>query len=122
MVQRLNPGTRETQARRVVFGLLLLLPVVLLLGLGSGAVPLTFSEILGGLQQTLMGTRDSQAAVIIGQIRLPRVLMAALIGAVLASSGAAMQGLFRNPLADPSLIGVTAGASLGASIMIVASP
>lgn len=52
------------------------------------------------------------------QIRLPRALLAALVGAMLAISGAATQGLFRNPLADPSLIGVTAGASAGAAFMI----
>lgn len=57
--------------------------------------------------------------MIVGQIRLPRVLLAALMGAILGMSGAAMQGLFRNPLADPSLIGVTAGASLGAALIIV---
>ncbi len=57
--------------------------------------------------------------MIVGQIRLPRVLLAAVMGAILAISGAAMQGLFRNPLADPSLIGVTAGASLGAALVIV---
>ncbi|MGI9284526.1 MAG: FecCD family ABC transporter permease, partial [Pseudomonadales bacterium] len=68
---------------------------------------------------TLRGDASSQAAVIIGQIRLPRALLAGLVGAILAMSGAAMQGLFRNPLADPSLIGVTAGASLGASLTIV---
>lgn len=50
---------------------------------------------------------------------MPRVLLAAVMGAGLGMSGAAMQGLFRNPLADPSLIGVTAGASLGASLVIV---
>jgi iron complex transport system permease protein len=58
--------------------------------------------------------------VIIGQIRMPRVLLAAVMGATLAMSGAAMQGLFRNPLADPSLIGVVSGASLGAALVIVA--
>ena len=52
-------------------------------------------------------------------IRLPRTLLAGLIGCLLAVSGAMMQGIFRNPLADPSLIGVTAGASLGASLMIL---
>jgi iron complex transport system permease protein len=57
--------------------------------------------------------------LIVGHIRLPRVLLAALIGAILGMSGAATQGLFRNPLADPSLIGVTAGASLGAALIIV---
>lgn len=52
-------------------------------------------------------------------IRLPRTILAGLVGCLLAVSGAMMQGLFRNPLADPSLIGVTAGASLGASLMIL---
>lgn len=101
--------------------LLLSLPLVLVFSLGSGAVPLSYLEVAQGILQTLTGEHHSQAAVIVGQIRLPRVLLAAIVGAVLASSGAAMQGLFRNPLADPSLIGVTAGASLGASIMIVVS-
>ena len=84
-------------------------------------MPLSYPEVLTGLFRTLSGEHLGQEAIIVGQIRLPRVLLAAVVGAILASSGAAMQGLFRNPLADPSLIGVTAGASLGASIMIVAS-
>ncbi len=72
-----------------------------------------------GLTDTLSGETGNQNALIVGQIRLPRVLLAAVMGATLAISGAAMQGLFRNPLADPSLIGVTAGASLGAALVIV---
>jgi iron complex transport system permease protein len=68
----------------------------------------------------LVGNSDNaQAQLIVQQIRAPRIALAAVIGAVLAISGTAMQGLFRNPLADPSLIGVTAGASLGASLVIV---
>lgn len=62
---------------------------------------------------------QSLDAVILKSIRLPRVLVAAAVGACLACCGAAMQGLFRNPLADPSLIGVSSGASAGASFMIV---
>jgi iron complex transport system permease protein len=77
-------------------------------------------EVGSALFDSLFGEGNSQAAVIIGQIRLPRVLLAAVMGAILAMSGAAMQGLFRNPLADPSLIGVVSGASLGASLVIVA--
>ena len=94
--------------------------------LASGAVSLSFKRRwprgFDTLLDTLLGSDkgNSQAAVIIGQIRLPRVLLAAVMGATLAMSGAAMQGLFRNPLADPSLIGVTAGASLGAALVIVA--
>ena len=90
------------------------------LGLSSGAVSLSLAEVSAGLFDTLRGESGNQAAVIVGQIRLPRVLLAAVMGATLAMSGAAMQGLFRNPLADPSLIGVTAGASLGAALVIVA--
>lgn len=100
-------------------GLAIALPVCMALGLASGAVPLSFAETLSGLVATFRGHDNSQTALIIGQIRLPRILLAALMGATLAMSGAAMQGLFRNPLADPSLIGVTAGASLGAALVIV---
>lgn len=62
---------------------------------------------------------SAQIDTILFDIRLPRILLAIFVGAVLASTGAVMQGLFRNPLADPSLIGVSSGASVGASIMIV---
>ena len=74
---------------------------------------------MDGLLRMLQGDASSQSAVIVGQLRLPRILLAAVMGATLGMSGAAMQGLFRNPLADPSLIGVTAGASLGAALVIV---
>lgn len=88
-------------------------------GLASGAVGLAMPDVLQGLKDTLSGESATQQALIVGQIRLPRVLLAAVMGATLGISGAAMQGLFRNPLADPSLIGVTAGASLGAALVIV---
>ncbi len=57
--------------------------------------------------------------VILWQLRMPRVVLAGLVGAALAVSGAAYQGLFRNPLADPYLIGVAAGAALGATVALV---
>lgn len=63
------------------------------------------------------GLPDSQMAIV-NQVRLPRILIGALIGAALASGGATIQGVFRNPLADPSIIGVTVGGSLGAVIAI----
>ena len=56
---------------------------------------------------------------VLSEIRAPRVLLACLVGASLGISGACLQGLFRNPLADPGLIGVSAGAALGASFVIV---
>ena len=114
-----RPGTRTLRARRTIIGLAAVLPLCLLLSIGNGAVSLGPAEALAGLYRSIVGDTSGQAAVIIGQIRLPRALLAALVGAVLATTGAATQGLFRNPLADPSLIGVTAGASLGASLAIV---
>jgi iron complex transport system permease protein len=60
-----------------------------------------------------------QADAIVWEIRLPRVLLAAVVGAALAYSGAAYQGVFRNPLADPYLLGVAAGAGLAGAIAIV---
>ncbi len=70
----------------------------------------------------LTGETHSNAphiGMIIHQIRLPRTLLCMLVGAILAICGAVMQGLFRNPLAEPGIIGVSAGASLGAAIAIV---
>lgn len=113
-------SARRYSSQRITSVLLVLLPICIFLGLSSGAVPISIGDLTSGLWQIITGQPHDQAAVILGQIRLPRVLLAAVVGAILASSGAAMQGLFRNPLADPSLIGVTAGASLGASLMIVA--
>lgn len=62
---------------------------------------------------------SSQEAAIVWEIRMPRMVLAGLVGATLAGSGAAYQGVFRNPLADPYLLGVAAGAGLGATIAIV---
>ncbi|MEL7560643.1 iron ABC transporter permease [Stutzerimonas chloritidismutans] len=72
---------------------------------------------LAGLGQT--DPQRAQAELILGQIRLPRTLVGLAVGAVLAMTGVAMQGLFRNPLADPGLIGVSSGAALGAAVAIV---
>ena len=71
------------------------------------------------LRSVVGSSSTSQIDTILFDIRLPRILLAIFVGAVLASTGAVMQGLFRNPLADPSLIGVSSGASVGASLMIV---
>ena len=94
------------------------LPVCLLLALIIGTVKLPLSEVLQNIFNFQSNVTD-KAQLIINQIRLPRALLAALVGALLAICGTVTQGLFRNPLADPSLIGVTAGASAGASLMIV---
>lgn len=98
----------------IVFSIVLI--ASFLLALFVGAVPVSIADWWQGLNDR---SNQNQAEIIINSIRFPRVLLAAIVGALLASSGAVMQGLFRNPLADPSLIGVTAGASAGGSLMIV---
>ena len=94
---------------------LLLLAILLILALAIGAVSIAPHKLVLWLQ----GEADIQTQLIVESLRLPRAILAVCIGALLAVCGAAAQGLFRNPLADPSLIGVSGGASAGASIVIV---
>ena len=65
------------------------------------------------------GVADHQLAMILAEIRIPRLLLGLMVGAGLAICGAVMQGLFRNPMADPGLLGVSSGAALGAVLTIV---
>lgn len=118
----INFSARSQRERRAITLLVILcmaLPPALLAGLASGAVAIPFGRVLQALASPFTSSTANQTDLIINQIRLPRVLLAAVMGATLAMTGAATQGLFRNPLADPSLIGVTAGASLGAALVIV---
>ncbi len=102
-------------SNNVIACLLLALPLVLVLNLAVG--PSLISPLkLFSMPESAELAREQ---VILRSIRLPRAVMALLVGASLAVCGAVMQGLFRNPLADPSLIGVSSGASAGASFMIV---
>jgi iron complex transport system permease protein len=82
--------------------------------LGFGAAPLGWGEVLGGL----LGSGPEEHRLIVQQIRLPRVLLAWLLGASLGMSGAALQGLLRNPLAEPGLLGISASAGLGAVVAL----
>ena len=107
---------RHFSAARLIGILIILLPVVALLSLTVGTVSISWVEALSAV---FGNSSSTQIDTILFDIRLPRILLAIFVGAVLASTGAVMQGLFRNPLADPSLIGVSSGASVGASIMIV---
>lgn len=113
------PGTRTS--RRVPLLLLsaLVLIGVLILAMGIGSVRLGPLQVVQGLWHGVSGTLSSTSDTIVWQIRLPRVLCAALVGAALALSGAAYQGVFRNPLADPYLLGVASGAGLGATLGLV---
>src|SRR5512141_1920967 len=90
---------------------LLVLCIMLLLSLAIGSVFIPPAE----LWRVIRGAPSSDTfATILWSIRLPRTALIALAGAALGGSGAAYQGLFRNPLADPYLIGVASGAGLGA--------
>jgi iron complex transport system permease protein len=107
---------RRFSARSLITTLAIVLPVVALVSLVTGTVNIAIIDALNAL---LGNETHQQIGTILFDIRLPRIVMAIFVGAVLASTGAVMQGLFRNPLADPSLIGVSSGASVGATLMIV---
>jgi iron complex transport system permease protein len=98
-------------------GLIVALAATVLLSLGTGAVKISAREILGVLWNQSQSSEIS--AEIILRIRLPRIVLAALVGCALALSGTVYQGLFRNPMADPYVIGASAGASLGATVAMV---
>lgn len=105
----------------IALGLLLALALWLSLALGPVGLPLgdTLRAALRLAGLPLAADGLQQAELILGQIRMPRTLLGLAVGAVLALCGVAMQGLFRNPLADPGLIGVSGGAALGAAVAIV---
>jgi iron complex transport system permease protein len=92
-----------------------------LLGLLSGTVDLGAHDVLVAVGLETSPTSDATARAVIVDLRLPRIALALLVGATLACTGTAMQGLFRNPLADPGLVGVSSGAALAAVATIVAA-
>jgi len=120
-----NPMGSPIPARFLFFILGLLLLVAIWLSLALGPMSLALGDSLAAALR-LVGVPIEpagleQAELILAQIRLPRTLLGCAVGAVLALCGVAMQGLFRNPLADPGLVGVSSGAALGAAAAIVGS-
>jgi iron complex transport system permease protein len=101
-----------------IFGLALLISCIIAASIGP--VRLDFLKVIRTLLGQDSGLSD-QDRILLLQIRLPRVALAALVGAALATSGAVYQTVFRNPLADPYLLGAAAGAGLGATIAITSS-
>lgn len=102
----------------IIFTLACIFTIILCVCLGSVAIPLR--DTVTAIWNTIRGIPipgDISSSIIMS-VRLPRVLCVALVGAALSLCGAAMQGLLRNPLADSSTLGVSAGASLGAVIAI----
>jgi len=107
----------------VMIGITIVLFWMIIVSVGIGAVAISPSEVMAILLSKIgIAAGESFTPVqesILMNIRLPRVFLAVLVGAALAISGAAMQGLFRNPLADPGLIGVSSGAALATAIAMV---
>jgi iron complex transport system permease protein len=109
----------------VIPGLLVLLSAAVLVALAVGSVwidPWDSVRLLAWKLDLIPrpgGILDS-TSVILFQLRLPRVLLAAVVGGALAAAGAVFQALFRNPMADPAIIGVSSGAALGAITVILA--
>jgi iron complex transport system permease protein len=96
---------------------IILLAVLLILSLASltiGYAPLSPSDVIAGL----LGIGTEEQRLIVQQIRLPRVVLAWLVGIALGTSGAALQGLLRNPLAEPGLLGISSSAALGAVLTL----
>jgi len=116
------PVDRVARARVPMLLATAFLVVAMLVGVSVGPVDVPPVAVVGTLLAHLGLAHPHVSAVdqaIVWQLRLPRVVLACLVGAMLAAGGAAYQGVFRNPLADPYLLGVAAGAGLGATVVIV---
>jgi iron complex transport system permease protein len=114
-------GDRSLQGMFVLCALVVLLLASTLVSLSSGPTGVGLAELwayASGTSQNL----SAQDLVVLEAVRLPRTGLGILVGAGLAVSGAMMQGLFRNPLADPGIVGVTSGAALAAVVAIVLGP
>lgn len=113
-------NARRTSLPAVAIFLVALLTVTTLLSLATGAFRISLSDLFG-----IIGdgpSRDTSEVVahnVFWQVRLPRIVLAIIVGASLAVAGVIMQGIFRNPLAEPATVGVSAGAAVGAVIAII---
>ncbi len=99
-------------------GLLCVLLLLALVSLRIGPVPISTRELIDALAHADRSDQALRYAMIVSELRLPRLLLAILVGASLGVSGAALQGLLRNPLAEPGLLGVSSCAGLGAVICL----
>jgi iron complex transport system permease protein len=117
-------GGRPLGARGLIAWSALALAVAVLLSLSIGPTGVSLAALPRAIAALVTGASDTATArdqLVLLEIRLPRLLLGAFVGSALALSGAMMQGMFRNPLADPGLIGVSSGAALAAVVTIAAS-
>lgn len=112
--------TNRTKRRVILLALLLLLLVMTMaVAMGNLMIPLTDVVSVFGAKLGLRGAGDELYTSVVWEIRFPRVCLAAIAGAMLAVAGTAFQGVFRNPLVEPYILGVSSGAACGAAIAIV---
>jgi iron complex transport system permease protein len=119
-------GSRREARRTFWFdlGAVLLLGCLVIVGLSVGRYPMAPSDVATIVWMKLTGTTmavPQSAETVLFQVRGPRIVAATVIGAALAAAGAAYQGMFRNPLVSPDILGVSAGAGLGAVLAIFLS-
>ena len=106
-------------------GLFAVLALTMGVAVATGPVSIPFDRVAGTVLRPLgvpLPALSPDQAQVLFALRLPRVLLGALVGAALAVSGAVLQGLFRNPLVDPALIGVSSGGALGVASVLIAAP
>ncbi len=118
----LHLAARQRQTYRLIMaGMFLVLAAIFLVSFWIGYYPLSPMDVLRAFASKFgyTGQIPKEAVTIFWNIRLPRILSACFIGASLATAGAAYQGMFRNPLVSPDILGVSSGASLGAALAIL---
>jgi iron complex transport system permease protein len=119
-------NSRRLPAESLTLPLLGVLVLLVAWSVASGPMKLPLTQSLISIWDGVFGSELSSLQqyekVVVWDLRLPRTILALLVGALLAQCGAVMQGIFRNPLADPGIIGVASGAALGAAIAIVVLP
>ncbi len=118
--QRARGGRRFALLVIALLALALVVTAIIALTVGAAGIP--FSRLPAGLKLWRDGVVDPMTTrdqLVLWSIRIPRIAAAAMVGGLLAAAGAIMQGLFRNPLADPALVGVSSGGALAAATAIV---
>lgn len=103
---------------KILLGIFLFLVFALLLGISKGSLALSFSQVI----DAIVRSENQMHHNIIFNVRLPRNLIAALVGMNLALSGVTLQGIMRNPMADPGIIGISSGAGLAAFLVMILFP
>ncbi|MGD9559339.1 MAG: FecCD family ABC transporter permease [Oscillospiraceae bacterium] len=116
------PKDNSSRYPLVLLGMVAVLLALVLVSITLGRYPIPIKELFGILTQKLTGTEPfwpSQMETILFNVRLPRILLACLVGCCLSAAGASYQGVFQNPMASPDILGASSGAALGAALAIL---